>query len=122
MLVASSNGAAAGAAVILIVIFLTTVGAAVGFGFGTKAIMENRGRSGGWGFVMGFFLGLIGLIIALCLGKTPQKKAEEMAEFQQYMSAINQPPAPAQTTPAPAQTTRADAAFVAKQRPWPQQT
>lgn len=39
------------------------------FGFGAALIMSNNGRSGGIGFAVGFFLGPIGLIIALLMGK-----------------------------------------------------
>lgn len=42
----------------------------VGFGLGTRAIMLNKGRSEGVGFALGFFLGVIGLVIALLLPTT----------------------------------------------------
>ena len=47
--------------------------AGVVFGFWASSIGKKKGRSAGWCFVWGFFLGLIGLIIVLCLPKKPLK-------------------------------------------------
>lgn len=46
---------------------------AVGFGFWAKSIYVKKGRSPGWGFVLGFFLSFIGVIIASAV-----KPSEEM--------------------------------------------
>lgn len=42
---------------------------AVAFGFGTMKLATNKGRAGVEGFLLGFFLGLIGLIIEAVLPK-----------------------------------------------------
>ena len=52
--------------------------AAIGFGFGGRSIMRTKGRSGPAGFCLGFFLGLLGLLIAALLSPTPQHEAERM--------------------------------------------
>ena len=52
--------------------------AAIGFGFGGRSIMRSKGRSGSAGFWLGFFLGLLGLLIAALLSSTPQHEAERM--------------------------------------------
>lgn len=38
----------------------------IGLGVASALIMKHKGRSAGVGFVLGFFLGFIGLIIVLC--------------------------------------------------------
>lgn len=52
--------------------------AAIGFGFGGRSIMRTKGRSGSAGFCLGFFLGLLGLLIAALLSPTPHHEAERV--------------------------------------------
>lgn len=49
-------------------------------GFGGKKIFENKGRDPIVGFLIGFFLGLIGLLICACL---PSKKDQVAARMSQ---------------------------------------
>ena len=55
--------------IILLIIWLA-------FGFGTMAVMQNKGRDGCGGFALGFLLGPFGLIIALCLS-TDHREVEK---------------------------------------------
>lgn len=48
-------------------------------------IMKRKGRSAGLGFVFGFFLGWIGLIIVLC-----KKKVDNNAKYYYKSNAFNQ--------------------------------
>lgn len=93
---------------------------ATGLGFGCRAILLSKGRSGGAGFCLGFFLGCVGLIIALCLGTTPQFEAQKMRTQMSLMGMTpnqqfgqpqqgfaNSPPPPAAAI-SPAQTWGAD--------------
>jgi hypothetical protein len=50
----------------------------IGFGFWTSSVYKKKGRSPGWGFVLGFCLSWIGLIIAFNLAETDAKKAESI--------------------------------------------
>lgn len=49
------------------------------FGFICKGVYERKGRKPGWGFAIGFFLGLVGLIICALVPETDAKKAEALA-------------------------------------------
>lgn len=53
------------------VIFIQLI-VAVGMGFWAKSICEKKGRSPGWGFVLGFILGIFGVIIASLLKPTEE--------------------------------------------------
>lgn len=64
----SSSAIAAG-----LIVILVYAGIAVGLGFAGRAIMKNKGRSPGAGFCLGFFLGLIGLLIAALQSNAPQQ-------------------------------------------------
>lgn len=51
---------------------------ATAFGFSGRAIMRSKGRSTASGFCLGFFLGVVGLLIASLLSTTPEYEAEKM--------------------------------------------
>lgn len=63
---------------VLVVYFLVMLGFFVGCGFAGRAIFLSKGREGSSGFCLGFFLGLLGVIIAACLSATPAFEAEKM--------------------------------------------
>ncbi len=73
----------------LVVYLLVLLGIAVGCGYGGRAIMVGKGRSGASGFCLGFFLGLLGLLIAALLSPTPE---HEMRKQQQLMSMMGGAP------------------------------
>ena len=52
---------------------------AIGFGFWASSVYKKKGRSPGWGFVLGFCLSLLGLLIAWGLPETDAKKAESIS-------------------------------------------
>ena len=56
----------------------------IGCGFGARAVMLGKGRSGSAGFCLGFSLGLVGLIAAL-LSSTPEHEARRMQQQMQLM-------------------------------------
>lgn len=68
----------AGLVVVLLVYLLLGFGTLLGFGFGTRALMRSKGRSGAGGFCLGFFLGVIGLLIAALLPATPEEEARRL--------------------------------------------
>ena len=76
-------------AVIGIVYLVVVIGIAVGCGYGARAIMVGKGRSGASGCWLGFFLGLLGLLIAALLSATPE---HEMRKQQQMMSMMGGAP------------------------------
>jgi hypothetical protein len=63
---------------VLVVYFLVVLGFFVGFGFAGRALFLSKGRPGSSGFCLGFFLGVLGLIIAACLPAAPAFEAEKM--------------------------------------------
>ena len=77
----SSDGAALAGVLLVYLLFL--VGIAVACGYGARAIMVGKGRSGASGFCLGFFFGLLGLLIAALLSPTPE---HEFRKQQQMMS------------------------------------
>jgi len=79
-MVAASESGLIGA---LVVYLLFLVGVAVACGYGARSIMIGKGRSGANGFCLGFFLGLLGLLIAALLSPTPE---HELRKQQQLMS------------------------------------
>lgn len=101
----SESGSAAGAVVILAVVFGLYVLLGLGFGFGGRAIMRSKGRSGGAGFALGFFLGVIGLLIAAVMSPTPEHEAER---FRQQMLILGGTPGAVMP-----QSSARDAAFTA---------
>ena len=86
------GGAIAG---VLVVYFLIMLGFFVGCGFAGRAIFLSKGREGSSGFCLGFFLGVLGIIIAACLSATPAFEAEKMHRQMAMMGmAPGQPFAP----------------------------
>jgi len=67
------------------VIFL--IGVAIACGYGARAIMVGKGRSGFSGFVLGFFLGLIGVLIAALLSPTPEHEFQKQQQMVAMMRA-----------------------------------
>lgn len=63
---------------------------AVGCGFGARALMRNKGRSGARGFCLGFFMGVIGVLIAALLSPTPEFEAVKMRR-QMALMGISMP-------------------------------
>lgn len=63
---------------VLVVYFLVVLAFFIGFGFAGRAIFLSKGRTGSSGFCLGFFLGVLGLIIAACLPAAPAFEAEKM--------------------------------------------
>jgi hypothetical protein len=92
ILLASSD--ASGVALLILVPVAIYLLAAIGFGFGGRSIMRSKGRSGSAGFCLGFFLGLVGLLIAALLSPTPQHEAERM-RLQMAVMGIAVPSTPA---------------------------
>lgn len=81
---ATSSGGAA----LVLVYLLVLLGAMLGFGFGTRALMRSKGRSGAAGFFLGMFLGVFGLLIAALLPADPGFEAERL---RRQMTAMGQP-------------------------------
>jgi hypothetical protein len=52
---------------------------AIGFGFWASSVFKKKGRSPGWGFVLGLCLSLLGMLIAWGLPETDAKKAESIS-------------------------------------------
>ncbi len=77
--------------VIVIIWLLVSLGIAVGLGFVGRNIMLKKGRSGGGGFALGFFLGIIGLIICAVMSESPERQMERMRMMQQ---GFGRPPMP----------------------------
>ncbi len=69
--------------IIVIVALLISLGITIGIGFIGRSIMVKKGRSGGAGFALGFFLGLLGLIICAVMGESPERQMERMRMMQQ---------------------------------------
>lgn len=90
----SGGGSAAGAIVLLLVIFGLWALFGIAFGFGGRSIMRSKGRSGAAGFALGFFLGVVGLLIAALLSATPENEAERLRKQMMFMGA-QAPPSPA---------------------------
>ena len=59
----------------IVVYFLVILGIMLACGFGGRALMRGKGRSGAAGFCLGFFLGVPGLLIAGLLSPTPEYEA-----------------------------------------------
>lgn len=57
----------------------------VGIGAASSRVMASKGRSEMVGFALGFFLGLIGLVICACMSKTMEKRVEESVELDAAM-------------------------------------
>lgn len=72
---------------VLLLSLLFPLAVLVGCGFGARAILLGKGRSGGAGFCLGFFLGLIGVIIAAVLQPSPSFEAERMRQQMMLFSA-----------------------------------
>lgn len=87
MIAASSDGAAIVGVLVLYLAFL--IGLTVACGFWAKSIMIGKGRSGSSGFWLGFFLGLLGVLIAALLSPTPE---HEFRKQQQMMSMMGASP------------------------------
>lgn len=67
-LAAAESGSSTTAIVVNVaILILVPVGLLVGLGFACRAILAGKGRSPAAGFCLGCFLGLIGLLIAVCL-------------------------------------------------------
>lgn len=64
----------------IFILIVFSLGGALGFGFGTKAIANAKGYSNSW-FWFGFFCGLIGLIVAASM--QPTRRYREM-QFRLY--------------------------------------
>jgi len=84
VIAAASDGAAlAGVAGVLVVYLLVMIGLTIACGYWAKSIMVGKGRSGSSGFCLGFFLGLLGVLIAALLSPTPE---HELRKQQQMMA------------------------------------
>lgn len=62
---------------VILLPFLLTMVVFIGCAFGARAIMRSKGRSGTSGFLLGLFLGAIGVIIAAALSADPDHEAEK---------------------------------------------
>jgi hypothetical protein len=80
-------------AAVLIGYFVVWLLFALAFGFAGRALMRSKGRSTAAGFCLGFFLGVIGLLIAALQSTTPEYEAEKM---RQQMALMGLPPVQAQ--------------------------
>jgi hypothetical protein len=80
-----SEGSIQAAVGLVVIYLLLLVGVAVGCGFGARALMRSKGRSGAAGFCMGFFLGLVGVIVAAVLPATPEVEAARMRQQMALM-------------------------------------
>jgi len=101
VIAASSDGAAIAGVLVAYLLFL--IGLTVACGFWAKSIMIGKGRSGSSGFWLGFFLGLVGVLIAALLSPTPEhefRKQQQMISMmgsaQGYQPYMTHSPAPAQ--------------------------
>ena len=90
-------------AAVLVVYVLLLVAVAIACGYGGRAIMVGKGRSGSNRFLLGFFLGLLGLLIAALLSPTPEHEFQKQQQMMSMMGGAQgyrpytaQPGAPAQ--------------------------
>ena len=74
--------------VALAIPFVFFLAIALGCGFGARAILLGKGRSGGAGFCLGFFLGFIGVIIAAVLQPSPHWEVERMRQQMMMLGAV----------------------------------
>lgn len=88
MILASENG---DVALLLLAIFGPSVLVLIGCAFGCRALMLSKGRSGTAGFFMGLCLGVIGVIIAACIGATPEQDARKLRQQMQLMGVAPAP-------------------------------
>lgn len=72
-----------GSTVLIWLVVLAALGA------GGAAIMDSKGRSAGVGFALGFFLGIIGVVICACMSKSMERRIEEQMMFDAAMRRIN---------------------------------
>lgn len=70
---------------VLIVYAVILIAIPLGCGFGARSIMLGKGRSGASGFCLGFFLGLLGLLIAALLSEAPHHSAMKMQQNMMMM-------------------------------------
>lgn len=78
------NAAAGGAVAALILIPLVIgVGLAIGCGYWARSIFVSKGREASSGFCLGFFLGLLGVIIAACLSPVQNQQWQGGQSYQQ---------------------------------------
>lgn len=70
---------------LLVFYLVATLIASLACGFGARAIMRGKGRSGAAGFCLGFFLGLLGVLIAALMSTTPEYEAWKMQRQMQLM-------------------------------------
>ena len=61
-------------------------------GLGTRAVMIGKGRSGASGFWLGFFLGLLGLLIAALQSPTPEHEFRKQQQLMSMMGAAQRLP------------------------------
>jgi len=54
-------------------------------GWWGSSINASNGRSEGWGFIIGAFLGLIGIITLYAAGKTDDQKIKEFNELKEKL-------------------------------------
>ena len=78
----NSNTAALGSFMWLII--------TLGLGFVCKSMLENKGRSGGLGFILGFFFNVIGVIVCAVM---PESSERMLARMQMMTPGFS--PAPA---------------------------
>lgn len=55
------------------------------FGFIGSKITESKGRGGAVGFILGFFLNILGLIIAILLGESDDRKFKKKLQEAKLM-------------------------------------
>jgi len=96
MSIAASGDNAVFAALGIYVLLLLAL--MLGCGFGARALMRGKGRSGAAGFCLGFFLGVIGVLIAALQRPTVHNETERL---RQQMALLGIAPPPGAGVPLP---------------------